>query len=275
VNKKLAIIVALFGLVFGVTGVATYASIHGGLATYKIDETKTINVKDINSIKFDARLAGVHIYPTDSDKITAHLHGGTNRKDVELTAKANGNTAVIEVRPKKEYMITFFSFNDLKIDLEIPKKTYHQFQAHSSAGSITMEQVAADHFDLHSSAGSITVENSRGDLTAHSSAGSIKLINMDGKLDLTDSAGSIDIKVKSILHDIRAKSSAGSVRIVTEQEPKNLQMDLHTSAGNVDVGLPGASFSIKEHQNAIGSIGSGGPMVQLNSSAGSVSIQKQ
>jgi DUF4097 and DUF4098 domain-containing protein YvlB len=277
--KKLAVIAAAFGLVFGVTGVVGYATVHGSYSTYTIDKTKTIKSDDISNIQFDSSLSGVHIYPTKSDKITVHIHGGTARKNIVFTVDANGNTANIEIRDKTERLFNFFPFefitNNLKVKLEVPQKVYNHFQAHSKAGSITMEQMAANHFDLHSSAGSINVENSKGDLTAHASAGSMKMINMDGTLNLTDSAGSIDVQLKSITHDITAESSAGSVRIVTQQEPKALQMNLHTSAGHVDLNLPGAAFTTKEHDNVIGTIGSGGPMVQLGSSAGSVSIKKQ
>lgn len=88
----------------------------------------------------------------------------------------------------------------------------------------------------------------------------------------TDSASSINIQLKNITHDITAHSSAGSVRIVTGNPPKALQLSLQTSAGSANVNLPNVSYSTKENDRVIGSIGTGGRMLQLESSAGSVSI---
>lgn len=88
----------------------------------------------------------------------------------------------------------------------------------------------------------------------------------------TDSGGSINIELKDISHDISAHSSAGSVRIVTGNPPKALQLNLQTSVGSANVNLPNVSYSTKEHDRVIGSIGTGVRMLQLESSAGSVSI---
>lgn len=276
--KKILMFAAIFGLIFGVAGVLGYGMLHGSYSNETIDQTKTITAKGIDRININSHLSGVHISQTASDNITVRLHGGTPKKDIVFTAKANGDTATIEIRHQHDRMFNFFPFefmgNRLKVELEVPKKIYKQLKVHSKAGGITVEDVSANQFDLHSSAGGILVQDLKGNVTAHSSAGSIMVNNIDGKLDLSDSAGSIDVNLKSIKHGIKAKSSAGSVRIEIQQEPKNLQFNLHTSAGSADVNLSNISFSINERDNIVGSIGSGGPTVQLQSSAGSVSINE-
>jgi hypothetical protein len=60
--------------------------------------------------------------------------------------------------------------------------------------------------------------------------------------------------------------------VITNEKPSSLRFELRTSAGHASVDLPNASFQYNGHDYAIGSIGSGGPLVQLQSSAGSVSI---
>ncbi|WHY88657.1 DUF4097 family beta strand repeat-containing protein [Neobacillus novalis] len=277
--KKFSIVAAILGLVIGVIGVVAYGYTHDNFSTVTIDETKTINAKDINKIELESRLSSVHFYPTNSDVITVHLHGETSKKNIVLSVSTSGETAKIDIEPKNDSLFQFSPFEfmtkQLQADVEIPQKMYSELKGHASAGSITIEQISANHFDLDSSAGSIKANDLKGDVTAHSSAGSMKLTNIEGKLDLTDSAGSIDVKLKAITHDIYASISAGSVRIVTEQQPESLQMDLRTSAGHVDVNLANVSYSTKERDRVIAFIGSGGPKLKLESSAGSVSINKK
>lgn len=277
--KKYSIVAAIFGLVIGVIGVVVYGLTHDNFSTVTIDETKTINAKDINKIELESRLSSVHFYPTKSDVITVHLYGGTSEKNIVLSVSTSGETAKIDIGPKNDSLFHFSPFGfmtkQLQADVEVPQKMYSELKGHSQAGSITIEQISANHFDLHSSAGSIKANDLKGDVTAHSSAGSMKLINIEGKLDLTDSAGSIDVQLKAITHDIFANSSAGSVRIVTEQQPESLQLNLRTSAGRVDVNLANVSYKTKESERVIASIGSGGPQLKLQSSAGSISINKK
>lgn len=277
--KKYSIVAAILGLVIGVIGVVVYGFTHDNFSTVTLDESKTINAKDINKIELESRLSNVHFYPTKSDVITVHLHGETSKKNIELSVSTSGETAIIDIGPKNDSLFHFSPFEfmtkQLQADVEIPQKMYSELKGHSLAGSITIEQISANHFDLDSSAGSIKANDLKGDVTAHSSAGSIKLTNIDGKLDLTDSAGSIDVQLKAIAHDIYASSSAGSVRIVTEQQPESLQMNLRTSAGHVDVNLANVSYNTKDRDRVIASIGSGGPQLKLESSAGSVSINKK
>ncbi|WP_312472043.1 DUF4097 family beta strand repeat-containing protein [Neobacillus sp.] len=277
--KKYSIVAAILGLVIGVIGVVAYGYTHDNYSTVTIDETKTINAKDINKIVLESSLASVHFSPTKSDDITVHLHGGTSKKDLVFSVNTSGDTAKIEIRKKNDHLFQFSPFgfmtNELQADVEVPQKMYSELKGHSQAGSITVEQISANHFDLDSSAGSIKANDLKGDVTAHSSAGSMKLTNIEGKLDLTDSAGSIDVQLKAISHDIYASSSAGSVRIVTEHQPESLQMNLQTSAGHVDVNLSNVSYNTKDRDRVIASIGSGGPKLKLQSSAGSVSVNKK
>lgn len=276
--KKLSIVAALLGLVIGIIGVFYYGFVHPA-SSVTVNETKTMQVKDINKISLESRSSSVHFYPSTSDVLTVHLHGKTSRKDLVFSVSKNGDTAIIEIGPKNDHIfhLSLFEFlnNNLQADVEVPQKMYSELTGHSQAGSIEIQQISAAHFDLDSSAGSIKGEDLKGDVTARSSAGSIKLTNIEGKLDLNSSAGSVEVQLKAITNDITAHSSAGSVRIVTEQQPDSLQLNLQTSAGSANVNLANVSYRTKEHDLVIGFIGLGGPKLQLESSAGSVSINKK
>lgn len=274
--KKLSIRVAILGLVIGVIGVFYFGFVNPAPSD-TVNETKTIQVTDINKISLESRSSSVHFYPSTSDVLTVHLYGHSSRKDQVLSVSKSGDTAMINIGHKKDYMfnISFFDFNGLQVDVEVPQKMYSEITGHSSAGPIEIQQISAGRFDLDSSAGSIKAEDLKGDVTAHSSAGSINLTNIEGKLNLDSSAGSVNVRLKAITHDITAHSSAGSVQIVTEQQPESLQLNARSSAGSVKTNLANVLYSTNERDRVNGSIGSGGPKLQLDSSAGSVSINKQ
>ncbi len=273
--KKLSVGAAFIGLVIGMFGVFYFGFIQPA-PSISVNETKTIEVKDINNISLESRSSSVRFYPSKTDTLTVHLKGKTTRKDLVFSVSKSGDTAMIDIGPKNDHRIHFslfeFMYNSLQADVEVPQKMYSELTGHSQAGSIDIQQISASHFDLDSSAGGIKGEDLKGDVTAHSSAGSINLVNTEGKLYLNSSAGSVNVKLKAVTHDITAHSSAGSVRIDTEEQPAALQLNLQTSAGSANVNLPNVSFSTKEHDRVIGSIGSGGPKLQLESSAGSVTI---
>lgn len=274
--KKISVGAAFLGLVIGIIGVFYFGFIHPA-SSIRVNETKTIQVKDINKISLESRLSSVHFYPSKTDVLIVHLKGKTSRKDLVFSVSKNGDTAMIDIGPKNDYRIHFslfeFMYNSLQVDVEVPQKMYSELTGRSSAGSIDIQQISASHFDLDSSAGSIKGEDLKGDVTADSSAGSINLVNTDGELFLNSSAGSVNVQLKAVTHDITAHSSAGSVRIEIKQQPTALQLNLQTSAGSANVNLPNVSYSTKEHNRVIGSIGSGGPKLQLESSAGSVTIK--
>lgn len=275
--KKLSVRVAILGLVIGVIGVFYFGFVNPA-SSVTVNETKTIQVKDINNISLESRSSSVHFYPSTSDVLTVHLYGKSSRKNLALSVSKHGDTAIIDIGPKKDYMFqtSFFGFmNEVQVDVEVPQKMYSEITGHSSAGHIEIKQISAGRFDLDSSAGSIKAEDLKGDVTAHSSAGSINLTNIEGNLDLDSSAGSVKVRLKDITHDITAHSSAGSVKIMTEQQPDSLRLNARTSAGSVKTNLANVMYSTKERDRVNGSIGKGGPKLQLDSSAGSVTINKQ
>lgn len=274
--KRLSI--PIIGLVIGVIGVFYFGFVNPAPSA-TVNETKTIQVEDINKISLESRLSSVHFYPSTSDVLTVHLYGKSSQKDMVLSVSKSGDATIINIGPKKDFMFhtSFLGFmnNSLQVDVEVPQKMYSEITGHSSAGSIEIQQISAARFDLDSSAGSIKAEDLKGDVTAHSSAGSITLSNIEGNLNLDSSAGSVNIRLKAITHDITAHSSAGSIQVVTEQQPESLQLDARTSAGNININLANVLYSTKERDRVNGSIGLSGPKLRLDSSAGSVSINKQ
>ena len=99
-------------------------------------------------------------------------------------------------------------------------------------------------------------------------------IGVNGNIDAESSAGSINLKLPHNTHNISARSSAGRVVITTAQVPTALQFTIHTSAGSIDFRLPNANFTVNKPSDVEGSIGHGGPLLDLQASAGSVDVSQ-
>lgn len=84
-------------------------------------------------------------------------------------------------------------------------------------------------------AGSVTVTGIDGDVTATTAAGSVSVVDVSGELRLSSSAG--PVRGEQLASDtVRARSSAGSVRLLFDVAPTSVDAD--SSAGSVEVVVP-------------------------------------
>lgn len=162
-------------------------------------------------------------------------------------------------------------------------------RAHTSGGSIEIRQVkgtarvdtsggniSADSLDKSleatTSGGSIELHNVKGDLIAHTSGGSIQIEKAGGRVDAHTSGGSVDVSFAP--GDARGgdvESSGGGVRVALDKSV-NLNLDASSSAGNVITSLPVTVSGTVARSHVVGTVGSGGALLRVHSSAGSVHI---
>ena len=162
---------------------------------------------------------------------------------------------------------------------------------HTSGGSIYAGDCVG-HIDLHTSGGSIQIIQGNGELAAKTAGGSITVREFKGPVAVRTSGGSIHIE--EVTGAVEASTSGGSVRASLTEIPAHVK--LSTSGGGVAVALPaGASFELDAETGAggvrtdfpvtvvgkvedgrlKGSVGQGGPLVHLRTSAGSIEIKKR
>lgn len=145
--------------------------------------------------------------------------------------------------------------------------------AHTSGGSITVDEAQAP-TTLGTAGGSIRVKEARAALKVGTSGGSIELGEVGAAVEATTSGGSIRAGfVHAPESNCRLETSGGSVR-VTLPEGANLNVDARTSGGHVTCDLPVTVQGEVKRNQLVGKLGSGGPLLQLRTSGGSISIQK-
>jgi DUF4097 and DUF4098 domain-containing protein YvlB len=163
-------------------------------------------------------------------------------------------------------------------------------RAHTSGGSITIERIKGNArvdtsgggitgealdgtLDARTSGGSIDLRDVKGDLLAHTSGGGIEIEDAGGRVDADTSGGSVEVRfTRGNSRGGQIESSGGGVRVALDRSA-NLNLDAETSAGSVVTDLPITVSGTLGRSHVVGTVGSGGPLLRIHSSAGSVRIE--
>ena len=185
--------------------------------------------------------------------------------------------------------------SDLRADAELESSggsiaaSNHQgrLKADTSGGSIRLERLRGD-ADVHTSGGhiearevegklaavttggSIQVHEVSGDLRAETSGGSIHIEGAGGRVDAETSGGGVQASFKKgNAQGGRLESSAGSVRVSLDPAV-NLSIDASSSGGSVRSALPLKGTTSRSSFK--GTLGKGGNLLQVHTSAGMVEL---
>lgn len=143
--------------------------------------------------------------------------------------------------------------------------------AHTSGGHIKVEQIQGD-TDLETSGGGIEADSVDGRLMAHTGGGSIRIDQVTGRVDAHTSGGSIGATFrKGNAHGGVIETSGGSIDVRIDPSV-NLEVDASTSGGSVHSSIPLRVVGTTSRSALRGTLGSGGELLRLHTSGGSVLI---
>ncbi len=162
-------------------------------------------------------------------------------------------------------------------------------RAHTSGGSIEIDQIKGTarvdtsggditasgldrSLEAETSGGSIHLREIKGDLVAHTSGGSIRIEGAGGRVEAHTSGGSVEVRFdrgNSRGGDI--DTSGGGVTVALDRSV-NLNLDADASGGSVVTDVPVTQSGTLSRSHIVGTVGSGGALLRVHSSAGSVRI---
>lgn len=145
--------------------------------------------------------------------------------------------------------------------------------ARTSGGDISVDGVTA-RADLHTSGGSIDVRHVGGDLYARTSGGGITIEEALGAVDAQTSGGSIRARLaQQPRGDSRLSTSGGGITLSVAANVA-VDLDAHTSGGDVESDLPVLMVGRQNDSSLEGKINGGGPRLVLRSSGGGIRLRK-
>jgi len=179
------------------------------------------------------------------------------------------------------------SLHNIAIDYEIQAPADAFLDATTGAGSLTDDGVGQN-ARLHSGSGAIRVNGLSGSFSLETGSGSI-FASQSGEGDVRAHTGSGSIELHNIRGGLQAESGAGSIHVAgTPDAPWHLEtgagsiefwsgsasldIDAETGFGNIRCDRPISTNQSDRRHHLEGKLGIGGPMVRLETGAGSIHI---
>jgi len=122
--------------------------------------------------------------------------------------------------------------------------------------------------------GPIRVNDFRGDTHVETSGGGITLENVIGKIEGDTSGGSISVSIPSSTPDSVKLSTSGGGIAARVPENAAFNLDAETSGGGVSSELPVTVVGHMEHDRLKGTVNGGGKSIRLETSGGSIHVEK-
>ena len=223
----------------------------------------------------------------------------------DINFEENPGSASVRVRRKDHF--GWSEHISVHFEVQVPSQT--QTEVRTGGGSIELSNLRGDS-ELKTSGGAIDVSGLSGRLDAKTSGGPIKLQEVDGDARVDTSGGRIDvasidgsltahnsggpIRVDRATGYVEAKTSGGPISVNFDRENSrggvletsggsievevdrsaNLEIDASTSGlGSVTTDLPIQVVGKISSSSLHGSLGSGGEMLRLHTSDGSIHIK--
>lgn len=203
--------------------------------------------------------------------ITARWRVGIGH--VHIVDHQQGNHIELEVRTPH---VVFFGISrrSLRVELTVPRQS--NLDLHSGDGQISLAPVAGD-LRLNSGDGAIEARGLDGHLNASTSDGHITVQGRFDQLDLHSGDGKIEAEVASgsrMQSSWSVRSGDGSVLL---RLPQNFasDLDLRTGDGHITLDFPVTVSGSMSHSRIHGKLNGGGQLLEVRTSDGNITLQRE
>lgn len=148
-----------------------------------------------------------------------------------------------------------------------------QVDAHTSGGNISLDGSNAD-VVVNTSGGNISLGRVRGTVRATTSGGNISVDEVNGHIVAKTSGGQISAKIATQPEaDCVLRTSGGSISVYLADDI-GVDLEAETSAGHVSTDVEVAIEGRIKEDRIHGKINGGGPLLELDTSAGDIRIMR-
>lgn len=145
----------------------------------------------------------------------------------------------------------------------------------TSSGSIAADQIESD-VEADAASGDIRLGfgGRSGRVDAETSSGSIVIEGLDGAVEIDATSGNVRLDFARLTGDSSIETSSGELT-VTLPEASDFDLDISTSSGNIGVDFPITMRGDMGSDDVEGSVGNGGPVLELDSSSGNIRVTRR
>ncbi|GIO04897.1 hypothetical protein J31TS6_09250 [Brevibacillus reuszeri] len=244
----------------------------------QVNEVRTIQ-EPFTSLEIATGMADVVITPSQSSTASVRLIGEASdqqRERIQFTSSVlSDGTLKVDVQ-EKFHVNLFFPVNGrLQVELSLPEKDYEKLELNTATGDIKASKLSVKKTSIVSSTGDVELVGLTGDsLDIQTDTGDMKLSGIRSTVQIQTTTGEIDsLLLPELVHDVSIESETGDIRIKVDKEPAAASLDLSTETGSIKTSWKSLSFEQKSEHKVTGSIGSGGPAVNVRTTTGDIRIQ--
>ena len=244
----------------------------------QVNEERTIE-EPFTSLDVVSGTADVVITPSQLSTASVRLIGEASdqqRERIQFTSSVlSDGTLKVNVQEKFQVNLFFPVYGKLQVELSLPEKDYEKLDLNTATGDIKASKLKVKKTNIVSSTGDIELDGLTGDsLDIHTDTGDMKLSGIRSTVQIQTTTGEINsLLLPELVHDVSIESETGDIRIKVDKEPVAASLDLSTETGSIKTSWKSLSYEQKSENKVTGSIGSGGPTVNVRTTTGDIRIQ--
>lgn len=245
----------------------------------KMNEQRTVH-EAVKGLEVKAETADVIV--TISNSVTApiaRLVGETSDRQHERivfdSEVAPDGTWRLTVREPMEIGWFFPVNGHLELQVTLPEAAYEKMNVQTATGDIKSSAFQAKTALIRSSTGNVDLGGFSGEqLDVKTDTGDMDLTDIHSALNIRSSTGDVKrLDLPQLAHDVEIRTDTGDIRVSVDQQPTSAALSLDTDTGEVRVDWPNLSYERKEEHQVKGTIGGGGPSLNVQTSTGDIRIQ--
>ncbi|NLP49833.1 DUF4097 family beta strand repeat-containing protein [Bacillus sp. RO1] len=278
--------------------------------TTSIEQEETVSDSKAKNIEIRATSADIKVVSVDREDIYAKLSGDVSEKNKDKyklkVKEVNGNIHIVVQQPKMEFQFGT-NITRLKLEVEVPEKTYTELSTYSTSsdiqisglqiGSLKTELTSGDilvedvkiteSYSIKLTSGDVRIENTEakaiaiagtsGDITfkevladvqVDTTSGDINVWGVQGNIVVETTSGDIDIENERVTGNIEVEVTSGDVRVKYDENPTSLAVDFKGQSGKGTVNLEGMQYEERSEKEIAGKIGEGEFVLKVRTTSG-------
>ena len=218
-----------------------------------LQEERTFAAEDVERLSFDLAHGDVAI--TSSERSDIHVTFDVDVYAPMPKAEAEEHFArYVQAVVQKEtlYISSQWKLANVKVTLQLPKKTYDRLHIGTNKGDVVIGDVTTRILNIDTIAGSVTVDAvDFTDSTIETKHGKVKVTNSIGRtLDVDTVNG--EVSVHSSLEEVELESTNGNIIFTATNRLRKLDVD--SSLGTIEVYVPKTLTFKGEAETKIGQL---------------------
>ncbi|GED71051.1 hypothetical protein BRE01_47530 [Brevibacillus reuszeri] len=244
----------------------------------QVNEERTIQ-EAFTSVDVATGTVDVVITPSSLPTASVRLVGEASDQQMERMQFASkvlpDGTLKVDVNEKLHVNLFFPVSGRLQLELYLPEKDYEKLALNTATGDIKASKLSVKKTNIVSSTGDVELDGLSGEsLDIQTDTGDMKLSGIRSAVQIQTTTGEIDsLLLPELVHNVSIESETGDIRIKVDQEPAAANLDLSTETGSIKTSWKTLSYELKSEKKVTGSIGTGGPTVNVRTTTGDIRIQ--